>query len=84
MRLNDEKVQKIARETGMLFMKDGRETGTALRVDGLEMSFSYENPEECAHATVCLNKRPYTTQAVYMDSELDINLIKSDFPQFFK
>jgi hypothetical protein len=84
MRTNDLKVQAIAREVGMLFMKDGREVATCLRVDGLEMSFDYENPEEDAHVTICQDHKPWRTQDVYMGSQLDINLIKTDYPQFFK
>ena len=84
MKANDLKVQTIARATGMLYMKDGKEYATCLRVEGLEMSFEYQNPEEHAHVTICQDHKPYRTQAFYLEAELDINLIKADYPQFFK
>ena len=84
MRTNDLKVQAIARATGMLYKKDGKEYGTCLRAEGLEMSWDYQNPDEHAHVTVTKDSRPYRTQAVYMENELDLELIKKDWPQFFK
>ena len=84
MRTQDLKVQAIARELGMLYKPVGenREFSRPLRVNGLEMSFSYENPEDCAHVEVTQDQRPYKTVRLFRDNELDLELIKKEFPQF--
>mgnify|MGYP005806850845 CR=1 FL=1 len=84
MRPNDAKVQEVARELGMLIQKDGKETSTCLRTEEFEMSFDYQNPEEHAHITVTQNKKPWRTKAVYMEGELDANLIREEWVVFFK
>ena len=52
MRAQDQKVQAIARQTGMLFMSNGREYAKTVTVDNFLMEFEYETPDTVAYIEV--------------------------------
>ena len=86
MTIQNQKVQKIAREVGMLYKVEGNSTeyGKWIQRDNLCMSFEYENPEDCAHIQIYEAKSPYRNVELFRDAELDRDLIQKNYPQFFK
>jgi hypothetical protein len=79
MRANDLKVQTIARATGMLYMKDGKEYGTNVKADDLTMEFGYETPDEVAYVAVYKEGKRRPVNCYTEDFE-DVEI---EFPQFF-
>jgi len=83
MREDDLKVQEIARATKMLYMKGGIEHNTRVEEGGFSMDFQYQTPDEMAYIEVVEVGKPNKRGHLYMDNELDFDLIKKDFPMFF-
>jgi len=79
MRKSNLKVQEIARETGMLFLKNGREYATCIRVGNKEMSFEYENPECEAYVSIYEQGKRELTYGVN-----DLDGLRAEHPEFFQ
>jgi hypothetical protein len=81
MRAQDQKVQSIAREVGMLFMHKGREYGQSVTVGNFRMEFEYESPDSVAYIEV-YDITSKSNRAVQSYTE-DFEDVEIDYPQFF-
>jgi hypothetical protein len=79
MRQEDLKVQAIAKATGMIYSKDGRDYSTPVTVGDLTMEFEYSNPDTHAYIEV-YQKGIKRAVNVYMEDFEDVQI---DYPQFF-
>ena len=80
MRLSDEKINSIARETGMIvYGPNGRKSATNVVEGDIELSFEYENPDEEAH--VCAYNTLTRKCTYYMGNDLES--LREDHPVFF-
>ena len=81
MRAQDQKVQEIARQTGMLYMIKGKEYAQSVTVGDFVMEFEYSNPEDVAYIevydTTRKSKRPVS---IYYEDFEDVEI---EYPQFF-
>lgn len=81
MREQDQKVQAIARETGMLYMHEGREYASPISVGDFRMEFEYSNPEDVAYIEVyAINSVSSKPISIYYEDFEDVQI---DYPQFF-
>jgi len=78
MRNSDLKVQAIARETGMLYVQNGKEYGKCITINGKELSFDYETQD--TEAYICISPKKGRDQ-FYNVNELDI--LREEHPEFF-
>ncbi len=85
MRPQDQKVEEIARATGMLTTVNGRDSSQDVSVGDLGMTFQFQTPDEHAHVEIYKKTGGrFKSVEVYMESELDLEIIKVDYPQFFE
>jgi hypothetical protein len=86
MRPSDQKVQIIARETGMLYKTQGSTTEysrtVTVETDGIEltMEFGYQTPDEMSYIAVYQKGRNRAVDT-YTENFEDV---RTDYPQFFQ
>jgi hypothetical protein len=79
MRYGDQKVNEIARETGMIVNRNGRDYSTSVTVGNKEMSFEYENPEDEAYISIYQSGKRELTYGVN-----DFDGLREEHPEFFQ
>jgi|DEB0MinimDraft_12_1074336.scaffolds.fasta_scaffold05999_2 hypothetical protein len=80
MRVNDLKVQGIAREVGMLYMVGTKEYSRPVKVGDLTMEFEFEGSDNEAYIEVYQAGKSRALES-YSNEFEDIRI---DFPQFFQ